>query len=176
MQSRYDETAEAVRCFVPMLVKKLAAHGYTVEVWRIQVKSGYTTPRNPWPLPCSRTILLHLTVKDNDTPGRVVIINTVLERAGKGASAVYTTQRVQQHTLHGHAASMSAESALAECDRLIVCTAVKGWWQRVGPWCYDRKEEKAKQVAVFKEGLAAAVWAPARVAAWLEAGVELEAL
>lgn len=179
LQARYEDAAEAVRCFVPMLVRKMGSHGYTVDSWRIDVKAAYPTPRNPWPPAAMRSILLHLTVHDRDTPQRIIAVNSVLERVGRGEPDnryVIYSQQTRVATLRGVSATMAGENAFAECERLILGTCVRGWWDRVGPWCYERAEQKAAQVAKFKEELAAAVWAPARVERWLEAGVELEAL
>jgi hypothetical protein len=167
------------KLFVPMLVRKMESHGYTVLSWRVEVKSGYVTPRNPWPNAALRSIVLHAQVHDRDTPQRIVAVNSVLERMGRGEIDnryhVYS-QQTRVTTLRGISATMAGENAFAECERLILGTCVRSWWDRIGPWCYERAEQKAAQVELFKEELAAAVWAPARVERWLEAGVELEAL
>lgn len=179
LQTRYEEAAEAVRCFVPLLTRKMGTHGYEVFLWRVEVKSGYPTPRNPWPPSCARSITLHMKVYDKDTPTRLAAVTSVLERIGRGEADnryhIYS-QQTRVDTLIGFSATMAGENAFAACERLILGTCVRGWWDRVGPWCYERAEQKARQVAMFKEELAAAVWAPARVEKWLEAGVELEAL
>jgi hypothetical protein len=179
MEAMYEKVAENVRCFVPLLEKRLAYYNYGLGKWSVTVESK-PVPRAPFtPRPVA---VLRAQLWDRDNVTRRFDIHATLFRTASRRGVELDEPPLWTHDqfinfvppLSFSASTVAA--ALNDCDRSITIPCVLGWWRDVWRFCFDRQAEKAREVARYKEELAAAVWHPRRVEAWLAAGVELEAL
>lgn len=72
--------------------------------------------------------------------------------------------------------ALAGGKPLQEAEAAALGSAVRAWWRAYAPAVDQLPRRAAARTALLKEGLVAAVWHPRRVAAWLEAGVELDDL
>ena len=169
LRREYDAVAENVGSFVSVLERGLEREGFGMPFYQVQAKSLFH-PRRPFSrLPC---VLLSIVACPQETPERSIFLSMQLYRdlngtRGNPESFIRVIPRM-------HLPSEEAPPGVSEAQEASIMRLMRAWWNSVWYACYDRRREKAAQVARFKEELAAASWRSERVANWVAAGMALE--